>query len=416
MILVLFTASYPYVVGGEQNFLETEIRHLSSFFERIVLVPEQNHGTRAALPSGVEVDDSYAALLQKRGMQKTLFRSLSSGLFYGGMLEKPSLLFSLAGLKRLFTFVGKAEITRRWVENFILRSGVNIKECLIYTYWFDQAAAGAVWAKKKFPNLKAVSRAHGYDIYEEWYYRPAFWPCRKTVLSVIDRLYLDSESGRSYVCGKYPEFASKYETALLGVRDPGFVTHSSKDNVFRVVSCSMIRPEKRVSLMLGGIRHAAALRPAQKMEWHHFGTGVSLDEIQQTANETFPPNARAYFHGYSTPAALFEFYRTNPLDVFLNLSVTEGTPVSIMEAICCGIPVIATAVGGNVEIVSERNGILLNSNPAPEDVAAALFFMIDHPAQAEEKRRGSREVWKMKYDAGQNFRAFAENLAFIRSA
>lgn len=41
------------------------------------------------------------------------------------------------------------------------------------------------------------------------------------------------------------------------------------------------------------------------------------------------------------------------------MSDSEGIPVSIMEAMSFGIPVIARNVGGMSEIVNEENGLLL---------------------------------------------------------
>ncbi|MCB0101170.1 MAG: glycosyltransferase, partial [Anaerolineales bacterium] len=107
-------------------------------------------------------------------------------------------------------------------------------------------------------------------------------------------------------------------------------------------------------------------------------------------------------------------YITHPVDVFVNVSSTEGTPVSIMEAISCGIPVTATAVGGNVEIVQERNGFLLAENPTPDEIADALLSVMDARELWLEKRKGSREVWQERYNETKNFEAFAHRLVEIR--
>ena len=85
--------------------------------------------------------------------------------------------------------------------------------------------------------------------------------------------------------------------------------------------------------------------------------------------------------------------------MFLNASVSEGTPVSVMEAISCGIPVIATAVGGNPEIVSEVNGLVVSPDPTPGEIAAAMIGLIDAPEAAAAKRQGSRRVWESRYNA-----------------
>ena len=136
--------------------------------------------------------------------------------------------------------------------------------------------------------------------------------------------------------------------------------------------------------------------------------------MQKTADESFPPNARGYLPGYTTKEALISFYRDTPADTFINASETEGTPVAVMEAVSCGIPVIATSVGGNKEIVGERNGILLGENPSPQEIANSIFKLLDDPKATLAKREESRKVWMERYNADSNYAAFAERLRSIR--
>ena len=176
----------------------------------------------------------------------------------------------------------------------------------------------------------------------------------------------------------------------------------------------MLEPVKRVDLLIEGIANAARARPDQRFEWRHFGNGKRRTELQELANRTFPPNASADLPGYSTKADLMRYYEQSPVDVFMNVSVSEGTPVAVMEAVSCGIPVIATSVGGNVEIVSERNGLLLEADPTPEQIGKALLAFWDDQDVARLKRQGSRKVWQERYNADANFQVFAEKLKSIR--
>jgi glycosyltransferase involved in cell wall biosynthesis len=118
--------------------------------------------------------------------------------------------------------------------------------------------------------------------------------------------------------------------------------------------------------------------------------------------------------GYTGRETLMSFYRDCPLDVFINASETEGTPVAVMEAVSCGIPVIATSVGGNREIVGERNGILLDENPSPQEIADSIINLLDDPKTAHAMREGSRKVWMERYNADANYEAFAGRLSSIR--
>ena len=69
---------------------------------------------------------------------------------------------------------------------------------------------------------------------------------------------------------------------------------------------------------------------------------VSIDAI-------YPKNTRIPF--YSQIKSTLGNYLH--IDLFINTSSSEGVPVSIMEALSVGIPIIATDVGGTKEIVTK---------------------------------------------------------------
>jgi glycosyltransferase involved in cell wall biosynthesis len=413
LILILFTASYPFDAATEQTFLKDEIEQLAAGFERVVLVPRKCEGTKLPLPPNVAVDEDYFTYLESANKFMAVRRVLASSFFYRDLAGKPWLLFHLPSLGRLVAFLGGAYLTKQWVAQWLQKNHVKAHDCVFYTYWFDQAAMGIGLAKRLHPELRLVSRAHGYDLYAETF-RPAYWPCRPAALELVDGIFADAAAGANYLRKRYPIFSAKIETGLLGVKDPGFLSPASSDGVFRIMSCSIIRPIKRVDLLLEGILHAARMRPAQKFEWHHHGNGETRLELQRRVETEFPPNACAVFHGYSTHQALMDFYRENPVDLFMNVSRSEGTPVSTMEAISCGVPVIATAVGGNQEIVLEKNGILLDPNPSPQEIAETIFRFMDDPDEISAKRKGSRAVWDEKYNANKNFESFIQRIKSIR--
>ncbi|QNA98056.1 TIGR03088 family PEP-CTERM/XrtA system glycosyltransferase [Massilia sp. Se16.2.3] len=67
-------------------------------------------------------------------------------------------------------------------------------------------------------------------------------------------------------------------------------------------------------------------------------------------------------------------------DVFALSSIAEGTPVTLLEAMACGLPVVATSVGGIPEVVQEGvNGALVPASN-PQALAAALGRYVDERA------------------------------------
>jgi glycosyltransferase involved in cell wall biosynthesis len=79
-------------------------------------------------------------------------------------------------------------------------------------------------------------------------------------------------------------------------------------------------------------------------------------------------------------------------DVFAMSSLYEGLPCAVLEAMVCGIPVVATAVNSVPEVVlAGRTGLLARPQD-PGSLANALAFALDHPADAARMARAAREA------------------------
>jgi sugar transferase (PEP-CTERM/EpsH1 system associated) len=77
------------------------------------------------------------------------------------------------------------------------------------------------------------------------------------------------------------------------------------------------------------------------------------------------------------------------LDLFVLPSLAEGVSNTVLEAMASGLPVVATAVGGNAELVDAgRTGRLV----PPSDPQAMAQAMLDYCTDAEESRRQGREA------------------------
>lgn len=67
------------------------------------------------------------------------------------------------------------------------------------------------------------------------------------------------------------------------------------------------------------------------------------------------------------------------MDLFVLPSLAEGISNTVLEAMSTGLPVIATRVGGNVELVKEGiTGMLVPAN-SPEDIAVGIASYLAHP-------------------------------------
>lgn len=78
------------------------------------------------------------------------------------------------------------------------------------------------------------------------------------------------------------------------------------------------------------------------------------------------------------------------LDVYVQPSLTAGISNSILEAMATGLPVVATAVGGTVEVVADGETGLLVPPGDPVAMAEALERLLADPARVEAVGRAGR--------------------------
>jgi len=88
------------------------------------------------------------------------------------------------------------------------------------------------------------------------------------------------------------------------------------------------------------------------------------------------------------------------LDIFILTSISEALPNVIMEAMCAGLPVVSTAVGGVPELIEDgENGILVPSGDVHASTAALESLLADPKERArlgEEAQRTIEKRFAMK--------------------
>jgi glycosyltransferase involved in cell wall biosynthesis len=143
-----------------------------------------------------------------------------------------------------------------------------------------------------------------------------------------------------------------------------------------------------------------ALVGLRDMSWQLtvVGDGPQRDSLQSMA-ETIGIADRVYFAGWQPREALVEFYQQANLFVFP--SRHEGMPNVVLEAMASGLPVIATSIAGNEELViPDETGLLV----PPEGVVAlreALCTLLSDPVRCQAMGRASRQrivrhyTWEM---------------------
>jgi glycosyltransferase involved in cell wall biosynthesis len=399
--LILLTNTFPF--GNGETFLETEIKYLCQGFEKVqILAVDPESDTMRSVPGNCTVH----ALYTKSGFAQKI--SALAGIFnprtraelgiirktYGISLNKGILSTLLISLQRA-----------KDIQQQLLPFIENDSETVLYSYWCDDSALALALLSEERKELKTVCRIHGWDVYFD---RSAigYLPFRHYIHKQLSAIYSISEDGVNYAQKVWKVTSEKLKLSRLGIEAQEPLPQRT-DGVFTLVSCSNLIPVKRVNLIAEAVKELDGRMP---LRWVHIGDGPERLKIEQiVANLSAQTEVR--FTGRLPNTEVFKLYRELCPDVFINVSSSEGVPVSIMEAMSYGIPVIATNVGGNSEIVNETNGFLVESQITAGELSEYIIQFVE--LQPEVKRLLSiqaYDTWKVKYNSMKNYNEFVTDL------
>ena len=86
------------------------------------------------------------------------------------------------------------------------------------------------------------------------------------------------------------------------------------------------------------------------------------------------------------------------MDLFVLPSLTEGTPMALLEALACGIPVVASAVGGVPQVIDSGNNGLLVSPGRPEEIKEAVINLYKNNELRTGLSKAAQHIIKSKYN------------------
>jgi len=116
------------------------------------------------------------------------------------------------------------------------------------------------------------------------------------------------------------------------------------------------------------------------------GDGPLRSELEATARASAAPGSVVFLGTRGDVADVL-----SAVDVVAHPSFEEGNASAILEAMAAGRPVVATAVGGNVESVIDGATGLLVPPSDPVSLAEAICRLLEHPAEAAAFGGAARE-------------------------
>ena len=204
-------------------------------------------------------------------------------------------------------------------------------------------------------------------------------PLRAKLLTLVNmlgtKLVCVSEQMRDYYSAASMIRPSRLTVVRNGVDIESFARERNRADTAASVTIIMVgrlHPIKRHDLM---IRALASLTSLRTWRLRILGDGPMLAALEELCN-VLGISDRVEFLGRRHDVAV----QLGTADIFGLVSDSEGMSLSLIEALASGLPIIATDVGNNAElVVNGRNGFLIPAGD-PDALAAALRTLIEDPA------------------------------------
>jgi colanic acid/amylovoran biosynthesis glycosyltransferase len=397
--LILLTEGFPF--GKTETFLETEILYLSKHFQHIhIIVINPESKILREVPSNCSI---YIINHKENWHHKV---SSLVYLFYPIFYKEIKIIkytykkkITYGIIKTMLMGIYRAKIIKQYIEE---KFNLNVNNDLVfYSYWCDDSALGLSLLKTKYPSNKYISRIHRWDLYfEESKYN--YISFRHYINCKLNLIVSISEDGVTYCRNKWlipnPE---KIMTHKLGIKKQILLPIN---NSIIIVSCSNLIPVKRVDLIVQSL----SILTEYTFKWVHFGDGPEMQKIKKLSQNILNNNNVSWeLKGNVKNSEIMKWYINDIPSLFINLSLSEGIPVSIMEAMSFGIPVIATDVGGTSEIVNNKNGYLISENASIEEVKSLICgYLTLTDYEKNLKKNAAYKTWENSYNAEINYTKF----------
>jgi len=186
-----------------------------------------------------------------------------------------------------------------------------------------------------------------------------------------------------------------------GIDPAAFTARKASGAVNTIITVANLRPEKNHETLLAAAATLVGDYPA--LRFQIVGAGPRRPELEALARAR-GLSSRVDFLGHreDVPALLAG------ADVFVLPSRSEAFPNGAIEAMASGLPVVACAVGGLLDLIeSGRTGVLVPPSD-PESLALALRSLLDNPARAEAMGRAARADVLQRYSFDRMIAAFEE--------
>lgn len=402
--LILLCDNYP--LSAREFFIDDEMRVIAPKFDKVLIYTasaDSGENLNRFVPTNAEIV-SFSRQKLELGKLKSIFR-IFKPMFVAEQffaLRSLPVKYWLSAVKILYVEIHRATNLKKDLIDLCKAKNWNPSECVFYSYWHDYKTLALAMLRKDDQSIKCVARAHRWDVFADKNLIP-YLPFKSFIINNLSQTHSISDAGKiyfeQYLNSKLDDKVTVSRLGKFNDRQPNMV--KQLDSVL-ICSCSNLIPVKRVDKIIEVISHLQT----KNIRWVHFGDGPLRAELESMAANKLQ-NVDFEFRGIVANNKILDFYAENHVDLFINLSASEGIPVSIMEALSAGIPVVATNVGGTAEAVNSKNGFLIPADFDCRNVAQIIDNYLNSPISEQNVyRQNAYDFWQENYEAGKNYGEF----------
>jgi glycosyltransferase involved in cell wall biosynthesis len=232
----------------------------------------------------------------------------------------------------------------------------------------------------------------------EWY-SPLQWRIKRWITLGSAALVANSRAGADYAALRMGVRSSSVQVVHNGMWFPQSTDEVRKqraartDGEFRVLFVGRIVDHKNLPCLMRAFKSIVATLPHARLDI--VGDGPDRAEMEALA-ASLGVAPRVAFHGEQADVVPY----LAAADVFVCSSHREGLSNAIMEAMGAGLPVIASHVGGNSELVIHGETGLLFPPDDHESLAAMLIALAQDPARSRALGEAGHARVRRHHDPG----------------
>ena len=400
--LILLCDNYP--LSAREFFIDDEMRVIAPRFEKVIIyTASTDTGERLNrfVPDNAVVVPFSAQKLEA-GKLKSFFR-IFKPMFLCELafaFHKLPIKYWVSAFKIMYVDIHRATNLKNDLLRLCADSHINLNDSVFYSYWHDYKALALAMLRRERGSV-SVARAHRWDVFADKNEIP-YLPFKRFILNDLSKTISISEAGKEYFESYVGGCGGKVAVSFLGKINNRQPLLAKSSGEILICSCSNLIPVKQVSRII----EVLSMLKISNLHWIHFGDGPLRAELEDLAKKLLP-NVEYEFRGIVPNSEILDFYASRHVDLFINLSSSEGIPVSIMEALSADIPVVATNVGGTAEAVNDQNGFLISADFNSADVAQTITKYLNlPPEQQQQYRKNAYDFWKENFEGGKNYTEF----------